>query len=112
MEAAIEAVATVDDCLGRVEAAVRTAGGALLITADHGNAENMRDASTGQPHTAHTHNLVPVILVGAGTEGMRIADGRLADVAPTILDLMGLPKPAQMTGQSLITRRSEKRAAG
>jgi len=112
MEAAIEAVATVDHCLGRLAAAVRTAGGVLLITADHGNAENMRDASTGQPHTAHTHNLVPVILVGAGTEGMRIADGRLADIAPTILDLMGLPKPVQMTGQSLITRRSEKRAAG
>jgi len=112
MDAAIAAVAAVDRCLGRVESAVRAAGGALLITADHGNAENMRDAATGQPHTAHTHNLVPVILVGGGTEGIRIADGRLADIAPTILDLMGLPKPAEMTGRSLIMRRSQKRAAG
>ncbi|MDH3230992.1 MAG: 2,3-bisphosphoglycerate-independent phosphoglycerate mutase [Alphaproteobacteria bacterium] len=112
LAAAVAAVEAVDRCLGRLEAAVRAAGGALLITADHGNAENMRDAATGQPHTAHTNNLVPAILVSDATAGLRIADGRLADIAPTILELMGLPQPAEMTGRSLIVRRSEKRAAG
>jgi len=112
MEAATRAVETVDRCLGRLEAAVRAAGGALLITADHGNAENMRDAATGQPHTAHTHNLVPVLLAPDATHATRIADGRLSDLAPTILELMGLAKPAEMTGRSLIVRGDEKRAAG
>ncbi len=112
MDAAIAAVEAVDRCLGRLEAAVRAAGGALLITADHGNAENMRDAASGEPHTAHTNNLVPVILVAERTAGTQIADGRLADIAPTILDLMGLPLPAQMTGRSLIVRGEEERVAG
>jgi 2,3-bisphosphoglycerate-independent phosphoglycerate mutase len=112
LDAAIKAVQAVDHSLGRLDAAVRAAGGALLVTADHGNAENMRDAATGQPHTAHTNNLVPVILVADGTAGMRVADGRLADIAPTILELMGLPRPAEMTGRSLIAHRSEKRVAG
>ena len=112
LDAAIKAVEAVDHCLGRLEAAVRAAGGALLITADHGNAECMRDAATGEPHTAHTHNLVPVILVADRSAGLRIADGRLADIAPTVLDLMRLPRPAEMTGRSLIVRGSEKRAAG
>ncbi len=112
LAAAIAAVETVDRCLGRLEAAVRAAGGALLITADHGNAENMRDATTGQPHTAHTHNLVPVILVADRAEGLRNGDGRLADIAPTVLELMGLPQPAEMTGRSLIAQRDKKRAAG
>jgi len=112
MEAATRAVEAVDYCLGRLEAAVRAAGGALLITADHGNAENMRDAATGQPHTAHTHNLAPVLLAPDGKHATRIADGRLSDLAPTILELMGLAKPAEMTGRSLIADRDEKRAAG
>jgi 2,3-bisphosphoglycerate-independent phosphoglycerate mutase len=112
MDAAISAVEAVDRCLGRLEAAVRAAGGALLITADHGNAENMRDAESGEPHTAHTRNLVPVILVAERAVGTQIADGRLADIAPTILDLMGLPLPAQMTGCSLIVRGDEERVAG
>lgn len=112
MEAATRAVETVDQCLGRLEAAVRAAGGALLITADHGNAENMRDAATGQPHTAHTHNLVPVLLAPDAKHATRITDGRLSDLAPTILELMGLAKPAEMTGRSLIGRGDEKRAAG
>jgi 2,3-bisphosphoglycerate-independent phosphoglycerate mutase len=112
MEAATRAVEAVDHCLGRLEAAVRAAGGALLITADHGNAENMRDAATGQPHTAHTHNLVPVLLAPDGKHATRIADGRLSDLAPTILELMGLAKPTEMTGRSLIARGDEKRAAG
>lgn len=112
MQAAARAVEAVDGCLGRLEAAVRAAGGALLITADHGNAENMRDAATGQPHTAHTHNLVPVLLAPDGQHAARLADGRLSDLAPTILELMGLAAPVEMTGRSLIGQGNEKRAAG
>ncbi len=112
MAAAVAAVEAVDACLGRLEAAVRDAGGALLITADHGNAEYMHDAETGQPHTAHTHNLVPLILAVGGPPSARILDGRLADIAPTVLELMGLPQPAEMTGRSRIQHRGEKRAAG
>ena len=111
MAAATAAAETVDRCLGRVEEAVRNAGGALFVTADHGNAENMRDAASGEPHTAHTHNLVPAILVAGSGAETRIADGRLADIAPTILELMELPRPAEMTGQSLIVHGGEKRAA-
>ncbi len=112
LEAAIRAVETVDACLGRLTEAVAEAGGALLITADHGNVEQMRDRGTGQPHTAHTRNLVPAILFGAtaGIEALR--DGRLADVAPTLLDLMDLEQPEEMTGRSLLVRVSERRAAG
>jgi len=112
MEAATRAVEAVDECLGRLEAAVRAGGGALLITADHGNAENMRDAATGEPHTAHTQSPVPVLLAPDGKHATHIADGRLSDLAPTILELMGLAKPAEMTGRSLIARGDEKRAAG
>lgn len=112
MEAATRAVEAVDQCLGRLETAVAAAGGALLITADHGNAENMRDAATGEPHTAHTHNLVPVVLAPDRKFAQRIADGKLADLAPTVLDLMGLPKPAEMTGRSLVEGEEEKRAVG
>ena len=75
-------------------------GGVLLVTADHGNAEMMRDPETGGPHTAHTTNVVPAILVGA--PGVALRDGRLADIAPTLLALMGLPQPAAMTGVSLL----------
>ena len=106
--AAIKAVETVDAGLGRITAAVRKAGGALLVIADHGNCEVMRDPKTGEPHTAHTTNPVPVILVNG--EGDTVVDGRLADVAPTLLDLMGLPPPPQMTGRSL--RRMARRSAG
>lgn len=103
--AAVKAVETVDACLGRLAGAVTRAGGALIITADHGNAEMMRDPATGQPHTAHTTNPVPVILVDGMTgrnAKLRLHDGRLADVAPTILELLGIPQPAEMTGHSLI----------
>ncbi len=100
--AAIKATEAVDVALGRVEAAVREKGGALLITADHGNCEMMRDPATGEPHTAHTVGKVPAILVNVpGVAHM--AEGRLADIAPTILALLGMPKPAEMTGQSLLT---------
>jgi 2,3-bisphosphoglycerate-independent phosphoglycerate mutase len=105
LEAAVKAIATVDHCLGRIEQAVKDVGGALLITADHGNAETMKDPDTGAPFTSHTVNDVPAILVNApdGVEGLR--QGRLADVAPTLLALLGLPAPAQMTGKSLLSMR-------
>ncbi|MFZ5789522.1 MAG: 2,3-bisphosphoglycerate-independent phosphoglycerate mutase [Pseudomonadota bacterium] len=102
LAAAIEAVEAVDRCLGRVAEAVTRVGGAMLITADHGNAEMMFDPETGQPHTAHTLNRVPAMLVNAPAGFDALADGRLADVAPTLLALMGLPQPAEMTGRSLI----------
>jgi 2,3-bisphosphoglycerate-independent phosphoglycerate mutase len=100
--AAIKAVETVDRCLGRVAEAVVRAGGCLLITADHGNVEQMRDAETGEPHTAHTLNPVPVILVNGPAGIAGLANGRLADIAPTLLALMGLKPPGAMTGHSLI----------
>jgi 2,3-bisphosphoglycerate-independent phosphoglycerate mutase len=105
LQAAIRAVETVDTCIGRVAKAVQTMGGAMLITADHGNAEMMVDPKTHEPHTAHTLNPVPVIAVNAkpASQGpLRLRDGTLADVAPTLLEILGLPQPAEMTGQSLI----------
>ncbi len=101
LDAAIKAVEAVDQGIGRLLEAIRRQGGALLITADHGNCEMMRDPTDGGPHTAHTLNQVPVILVD-GPEGARLRDGRLADVAPTLVELMGLRQPAEMTGRSLI----------
>ncbi|MGH7212288.1 MAG: 2,3-bisphosphoglycerate-independent phosphoglycerate mutase, partial [Acetobacteraceae bacterium] len=101
LPAAIRAVEAVDAGLGRIADAIEAAGGALLATADHGNAELMRDPETGGPHTAHTLNPVPVLLLG-GPAGMRLADGRLADLAPTLLVLMGLEAPPEMTGRSLL----------
>ena len=106
LAAAIKAVETVDTALGRIAEAVRAQGGALLITADHGNCELMKDPATGGPHTAHTTNPVPVVLVGGGANALH--DGRLADIAPTLLELMGLPKPSEMTGSSLILRHAAK----
>jgi 2,3-bisphosphoglycerate-independent phosphoglycerate mutase len=101
LTAAIKAVETVDAGLGRIASAVEIAGGALLVTADHGNCELMRDPETGGPHTAHTTNPVPLVLFGARSRQLR-AEGRLADIAPTLLELMDLPKPAEMTGVSLL----------
>jgi len=105
-DAARRAVEVVDACLGRVAAAVRRRGGAMLITADHGNAETMRDPETGQPHTAHTLNPVPVLLVEPPRPGRNahrgLRPGRLADVAPTVLELLGLAPPVEMTGRSLL----------
>jgi 2,3-bisphosphoglycerate-independent phosphoglycerate mutase len=100
LPAAIKAVETVDKGLGAIAEAIEKAGGALLVTSDHGNCEMMRDPKTGGPHTAHTLNPVPVLITGGGN--IRLQDGRLADIAPTLLALMGLPKPAEMTGKSLI----------
>ncbi len=104
LAAAIKAAEAVDVAIGAVEAAVRAAGGALLVTADHGNLEMMRDPETGQPHTAHTVGPVPFVLVADGRPGATLrAGGALRDVAPTILDLLGLPVPAAMSGRSLIS---------
>ena len=103
LSAAIAACEAVDAGLGRVLAALDKAGGAMIVTADHGNCELMVDPVTGGPHTSHTTNPVPVILVG-GPPGVTLRNGRLADLAPTLLDLMGLPLPPEMTGQSLILR--------
>ncbi len=99
MEAAVRAVEVVDECVGRVRQSVERAGGVLLVTADHGNADCMR-APDGQPHTAHTTNPVPLIVCGMGNITLR--EGRLADIAPTLLHAMGLPVPEQMTGHDLI----------
>ncbi|HLZ01101.1 MAG TPA: 2,3-bisphosphoglycerate-independent phosphoglycerate mutase [Bradyrhizobium sp.] len=100
LQAAIKAVETVDTGLGRLAEAIRKTGGILLVTADHGNCEMMRDPETGGPHTSHTTNPVPLLLMGAGD--VALAQGRLADIAPTLLELMGLSKPVQMTGTSLL----------
>jgi 2,3-bisphosphoglycerate-independent phosphoglycerate mutase len=100
LPAAIKAVETVDTGLGRIAEAIRSAGGALLVTADHGNCEMMRDPETGGPHTSHTTGPVPLLVMGGGE--VSLTGGRLADLAPTMLELMGLPKPAQMTGSSLL----------
>jgi 2,3-bisphosphoglycerate-independent phosphoglycerate mutase len=100
LAAAVRAVETVDTQLGRIADAIAAQGGALVATADHGNCEMMRDPVTGGPHTAHTTNRVPVMLVGS--QATSLADGRLADLAPTILALMKLDQPAEMTGVSLI----------
>jgi 2,3-bisphosphoglycerate-independent phosphoglycerate mutase len=101
LAAATRAIEVLDECIGRVAAAMREAGGEILITADHGNAEMMTDPGTKQPHTAHTLNLVPLLYVGRRA---KVAErGALQDVAPTLLTMMGLPQPPQMTGKSLIT---------
>jgi 2,3-bisphosphoglycerate-independent phosphoglycerate mutase len=102
MEAAIQAVDTIDVCLGRLRAAIEKAHGVMLVTADHGNIEMMKDPVTHAPHTAHTTLDVPVILLGAGRNA-KLENGRLADVAPTLLALMAIPQPAEMTGHSLLT---------
>ncbi len=102
LAAAEIAIRTVDDCIGRLSTAVEAAGGSLLITADHGNAETMRDAETGVPHTAHTLNVVPAVLVNPPADIQELHDGRLADIAPTLLHLMQIDQPAEMTGISLI----------
>ncbi|RMG31096.1 MAG: 2,3-bisphosphoglycerate-independent phosphoglycerate mutase [Gammaproteobacteria bacterium] len=102
-EAAVAAIEALDACLGRVVEALARTGGEMLITADHGNAEKMRDERTGQPHTAHTTDLVPLVYVGRPAE--MSAQGSLCDVAPTLLHLMGLAVPDEMTGTSLVQLR-------
>ena len=100
IEAAVTAVETVDGCLGDVVAAVQRTGGALVITADHGNADNMLEPD-GSPNTAHSLNPVPLVVVGQGFAHELREGGILADVAPTVLALLGVPQPPEMTGRSL-----------
>jgi 2,3-bisphosphoglycerate-independent phosphoglycerate mutase len=100
-DAAVEAIEVLDGCIGRVVDAAVEVGGELLITADHGNAEQMVDPKTGQPHTAHTLNPVPLIYVGDGATAL-MENGALCDITPTMLQIMGLPQPAEMTGRSLL----------
>ncbi|MEM7122235.1 MAG: 2,3-bisphosphoglycerate-independent phosphoglycerate mutase [Pseudomonadota bacterium] len=107
LAAAIKAVEVVDTCLGRLADAVSDAGGLLLITADHGNIEAMRDPQTGKAHTAHTTNPVPLLLVGA-KPGIELERGRLCDIAPTLLDLLHLEQPSEMTGHTLIAARQRR----
>ena len=107
LPATIKAVEATDQGVGELLAALEQAGGRAVVCADHGNAEQMWDPTVNGPHTAHTLNLVEVFVVGKdyarGKTTLR-EGGRLADIAPTVLDLMGLPKPAEMTGASLIVR--------
>lgn len=110
LAAAILACEAVDAGLGRALAALEKVGGAMIVTADHGNCEMMIDPVTGTPHTAHTTNLVPVILVG-GPQDMGLTPGRLSDLAPTLLELMNLPIPVEMTGRSLMIRTIAARSA-
>ena len=105
IEAAVKAVETVDTCLGRLIEVVRRRSGTVLVTADHGNADQMVDYETGGPHTAHTMHPVPILLVGPATR-QSLRNGILADVAPTLLSLMGIPAPAVMTGKSLVVPES------
>ena len=100
-EASVQAIEVLDECLGRVAEAVLAVGGEMLITADHGNAEQMTDPKSGQPHTAHTTNPVPLIYVGNGATAL-MDNGALCDIAPTLLQIMGLSQPAAMTGRSLL----------
>jgi 2,3-bisphosphoglycerate-independent phosphoglycerate mutase len=105
MGAAIEAAGAVDQCVGQIVDAIEKAGGQLLITADHGNSDVML-TEDGKPVTAHSTNPVPLILVRGGESGgLSLAGGgALSDIAPTLLDMMGIPAPAEMTGHSLLER--------
>ena len=107
LEAAIKACETVDRCVERIAKAVLGFNGVLLITADHGNAETMRE-SDGKVHTAHTTHPVPLIMAGENHRHLQLRQGILGDVAPTILDLLGLTQPTQMTGKTLIRRRNQE----
>jgi 2,3-bisphosphoglycerate-independent phosphoglycerate mutase len=104
-QAAVKAIEVIDQCLGRVFAALQAAGGEALITADHGNAEQMRGRRTGQAHTAHTANVVPLLYIGRPAH---LVDGSLSDVAPSMIQLLGLEPPMQMTGRSLIELGAEQ----
>ena len=103
LPAAIKAVETIDECVGKVVDAILAHHGTLIITADHGNCEQMIDYQTGEPHTAHTTNPVPLILVTENTE-LKIKEGKLADLAPTMLELLNIEKPEEMTGESILVK--------
>ncbi len=103
LSAAIKAVETIDECVGKIYDAIDSQKANLIITADHGNCEQMIDYKTGEPHTAHTTNLVPLVLISE-RENIKLKEGKLCDLAPTILELMGIEKPEEMTGNSLIEK--------
>jgi 2,3-bisphosphoglycerate-independent phosphoglycerate mutase len=106
IEPTVKAVETVDACLGEIEKAVRAKGGAMLITADHGNAEMMIDPATGGPHTAHTTNPVPFIVMAEDAKQFTLkANGSLRDISPTMLGMLGIPEPKEMTGADLRSPR-------
>ncbi len=105
MEAALKAVAAVDDCLGKVIKAIKDVNGVLLVTADHGNVEKMVDEKTGEPYTAHTVGNVQAVLVNGPKDVTALNNGKLADISPTLLDLLEIAKPAEMTGKSLLVRK-------
>ena len=101
LEAAVKALEVIDECVKRVVETVEKNNGILLITADHGNSEQMIDYTTGEPHTAHTTNIVPLVVVG---KDVKLKEGRLADLIPTMLDIMEIEKPQEMTGESLLEK--------
>jgi 2,3-bisphosphoglycerate-independent phosphoglycerate mutase len=102
----ITAVETVDHCLGRIYTALRRCGGGMIVTADHGNAEQMVDPATGGPHTAHTLNPVPLILVGENAKQFSLrTDGALQDISPTVLGVLGIPQPKEMSGRDLRVKK-------
>ena len=103
LRAAIQAVETVDYCIGRVVKGLKKVGGTMFLTADHGNCEKMLDFDTGTPHTAHTTNFVPTVLVNGPPNVTALTTGRLADVAPTLLELMEIPIPTSMNGTSMLS---------
>ena len=107
MAAALKAVAAVDECLGKVETAIKKVGGVMIVTADHGNAEKMVDEKTGEPYTAHTVGKVAAILVNDHSGVCRMRDGKLADLAPTMLDLLHIEQPKEMTGVSLLVKHPD-----
>ena len=104
MDAVLKAVAAVDECLGRVVKAIKDVDGVLLVTADHGNAEKMVDEKTGEPYTAHTVGKVQAILINGPKEITAMKDGKLADISPTLLELLNIPQPKEMNGQSLLVK--------
>jgi 2,3-bisphosphoglycerate-independent phosphoglycerate mutase len=109
LEPTIKAVETVDHCLGRLYGAVKQHGGAMLITADHGNAEMMVDPVTGGPHTYHTTNPVPFVVVSEDAKKFSLRkDGALQDISPTVLSILGVPQPKEMTGHSLLISKNGK----
>ena len=101
-DSVVKAVEVVDECVGRVYEANKNVGGVMLVTADHGNADCLVDPETNDVFTAHTTNPVPMIVIGAGD--VKVKDGKLCDLCPTMLDMMGIDKPEEMTGESLIVK--------
>ena len=104
-EAAIKAIEAVDECVGKAVDAIKEVDGQMFICADHGNAEKLLDYETGKPHTAHTTNQVPFILVNYDKDYTLREGGCLADIAPTLIEMMGMEQPAEMTGKSLLVKK-------